>query len=118
MHLAVQYSPVILAISIECAPGPTFNAKPLRSATLVHASVHYVIGEFVERTQSTAHVAGQDSVFDSEGGKFQFEDGRKGKRFEIVPGVGIGSSQVHVLFNIQVVGDGLKELCWKLVDGW
>ena len=50
MHLAVQYSPVILAISLKSTPNPTVNAEPFRSATLVDASVYYVIGEFVERT--------------------------------------------------------------------
>ena len=61
-------------------------------------------------------MAGQDSVLDREGGELEFEDGRKGRRFEIVPGVGVGSSQVHVPFRIKVVGDGLKDLGWKLVD--
>ena len=46
-------------------------------------------------------------MLDSEGGKFEFKEGGKGGRFERAPELGIGSSQVHVIFNIKVVGDGL-----------
>lgn len=46
-------------------------------------------------------------MLNSKGRELQLQKGGKGGRFERVPGVGIGSSQVHVLFNIKVVGDGL-----------
>ena len=56
-------------------------------------------------------------MLNSEGGEFEFEEIGKGGRFERLPDLGIRSSQDHVLFNIKVVSDGLKELCWKLGDG-
>lgn len=46
-------------------------------------------------------------MLNSKGRELQFKEWEKGGRFERVPGLGIGSSQVHVLFNIKVVGDGL-----------
>lgn len=57
MHLAVYDSPIIPAVSLKSAVDPTFDAKPLRSARLVHASVYYIIGEFADGTESTADVA-------------------------------------------------------------
>lgn len=46
-------------------------------------------------------------MLDSEGGELQFEQGRKGWTFERAPGLRIGSSKVHVILNLKVVGDGL-----------
>ena len=58
MHLAIQHSPVILTIPLESAADATFNAESLGYATLVYASVYYIVCEFAEGTQSTAEVAG------------------------------------------------------------
>ena len=88
MHLAIYHSPIIPAIPLESAADPTFNAEPLRSATLVHASVYYIIGEFAEWTQSTADVAGEDFVLNSEGGELEFKEKGKSGRFERDPGQG------------------------------
>ena len=46
-------------------------------------------------------------MLNSEGGELQFEKGRKGWRFERAPRQRIGSSEVHVVLNLKVVGDGL-----------